>query len=134
EGIFTRDFPEVNAIGVLVPGEREIVVHRSNLLTLPPLPGDAAEMNATSEAKHFGKDCPKGKVQIEFVGCDPNARYSEYGYKPMDRAFLEIYVDGNRYPIDVGTFDGPDGSRRRGLHINGPFHFQVDKHSVNACD
>lgn len=24
--------------------------------------------------QYFGKDCPKGKVQIEFVGCPPSGR------------------------------------------------------------
>lgn len=83
---------------------------------------------------HYGKDCPQGMVQIEFVGCDPKARINEYGYKPVESAFLEIFVDGERYRVDVGTFCGPDGVSRRGLHINGPFQMQVDKHSVNAAD
>lgn len=88
----------------------------------------------TKEKTHYGKDCPKGKVQIEFVGCSPNDRINEYGWKPCDSTFLEVYVDGQRYRIDVGNFRGGDGSYRRGIHVCGPMDFKVDHHSCNALD
>ena len=87
-----------------------------------------------SEENYYGKDCPIGMVQVEFVGVDPALKYSEYGWKPSRSAFLEIYVDGERFRIDVGNFDAHDGTTRRGLHIVGPMNIQVDKHSLNAVD
>jgi hypothetical protein len=70
-------------------------------------------------------------VQIEFVGCDPKTRYSDYGYKPSKNAFIEIYVDGVRFRVDVG--DVYNGSRKvRGIHINGPINLQVEKTATNA--
>jgi hypothetical protein len=83
---------------------------------------------------YYGKDCPQGMVQIEFVGVAPALRCNEYGYKPSDSAFLEVYVDGHRFRIDVGNVQRGDGTTRRGLHICGPIDMDVDKHSVNACD
>lgn len=85
------------------------------------------------EPTPFGKDCPVGMVQIEFVGVDPKLKYSPYGWKPSPSAFLEVYVDGQRYRIDVGNFDSFNGIRR-GLHICGPIDMVVDKHSLNAVD
>lgn len=84
--------------------------------------------------RHYGKDCPEGMVQIEFVGVSPSLKYSAYGYKPSPSAFLEVYVDGNRWRIDVGNVTRADGSVERGLHIIGPFDMVVDRHSVNAAD
>lgn len=84
------------------------------------------------ENMHYGKDCPKGMVQIEFVGCSPKEKRNDYGWKPTESAFLEVYVDGHRYRINVGTFhDG--NAERRGLHIIGPMDMQIEKTSVNAC-
>lgn len=82
----------------------------------------------------FGKDCPKGQVQIEFIGVDPTLRHSDYGYRPSPTAFLEVYVDGDRYRIEVGNVIRHDGTTKRGLHINGPIDMVVDKHSMNALD
>lgn len=95
---------------------------------------EKVEMGREEEKKHFGGDCPKGMVQVEFVGCDPKTKYSEYGWKPCESTFLEVYIDGERFRIDVGNFQASDGSWRRGLHIIGPFEMKVDKHSINACD
>jgi hypothetical protein len=79
-----------------------------------------------------GADCPVGKVQVEFVGVSPSERMTEYGYYPVDRAFIEVYVDGVRYRIDVGDFH--DGvAQRCGLHIYGPFDMGCEKTSINAC-
>lgn len=89
---------------------------------------------ADNKDMHFGSACPKGMVQVEFVGCDPKIKRGEYGWKPCESTFLEVYLDGERFRIDVGNFQGPDGSWRRGLHICGPFDMKVDKHSVNALD
>ena len=87
-----------------------------------------------SEEEYFGRDCPEGMVQVEFVGVDPALKHSEYGWKPSQYAFLEIYVDGKRFRIDVGNWEGLDGTQRRGLHIVGPMHMQIHHHSVNAVD
>ncbi len=94
-------------------------------------------MSETVEAeseRYYGEDCPQGKVQIEFVGVDPKLRYSEYGWKPSDYAFIEVWVDGQRFRIDVGTFESSKGPRR-GLHIvTCGGDLVVDKHSINAVD
>lgn len=65
------------------------------------------------DGPHYGKDCPKGKVQVEFVGVDPGLRYSPYGWKPSDHAFIELWVDGQRFRIDAGdlTQHGHEGRR-----------------------
>jgi hypothetical protein len=88
-------------------------------------------MSEIDEGKqtYYGKDCPKGMVQIEFVGCKPEDKHSEYGWKPVKSAFLEVWVDGQRFRIDVGTsYDG-----RRGLHIVGMAGMNVKKDAINAC-
>jgi len=84
--------------------------------------------SSVKPTEHYGKDCPKGMVQVEFVGCSPAMRHSDYGWKPVESAFIEVYIDGNRYRIDIGT----DHKGRRGLSINGPMDMVADKHSVNA--
>ena len=83
---------------------------------------------------YYGRDCPKGMVQVEFVGCQPETKRSEYGWKPCVRTFVEIYVDGKRFRIDVGDFYTHDGSKRRGIHINFPIQAGVDKVASNALD
>ncbi len=81
---------------------------------------------------HYGKDCPVGMVQVEFVGCSPELRCSNYGWKPTERAFLEVYVDGQRFRIDVGSYhDGK--AQRRGLHIVGPVAAGYEQTSMNAA-
>lgn len=82
----------------------------------------------------YGKDCPKGMVQIEFVGVDPKLKDGEYGYHPSKSAFLEVYVDGERFRIDVGDVSQGDGSTRRGIHVNGPIYMEVKKTAMNAAD
>lgn len=80
----------------------------------------------------YGKDCPKGMVQVEFVGCDPKEKTSDYGWKPTKSAFLEIYIDGQRFRIEVGDYH--DGhAERRGLYIVGPVDMGCEKHSCNAA-
>lgn len=82
---------------------------------------------------YYGKHCPKGMVQVEFVGCDPESRYSEYGYKPSKSAFIEVYVDGQRFRIDIGDVYNGDGTKIvRGIHINGPVNLQAEKTATNA--
>jgi hypothetical protein len=86
--------------------------------------------DSKDENTYYGKDCPVGKVQVEFVGAHAE-RYSEYGFKPGESAFLEVYVDGRRFRINVGTFH--DGvTERRGLHIVGDSDMEFDKTSINA--
>lgn len=85
------------------------------------------------DGPHYGKDCPAGKVQVEFVGVSPSLRFSPYGWKPSDHAFLDIYVDGRRFNIQVGDYESSEGTRR-GLHIIGDLNMAVDKHSLNAVD
>jgi len=83
--------------------------------------------------QYFGKNCPVGMVQIEFVGCDPKSRYSDYGYKPTKSAFIEVYIDGQRFRIDIGDVYNGDGTKVvRGLHINGPLNLQTEKTATTA--
>lgn len=84
--------------------------------------------------EYFGRDCPKGMVQVEFVGIDPRLRYSDYGWKPTEHAFLEVWVDGKRFRIEVGNVTQGDGSIRRGLHIVTDLGIEVNHHSMNALD
>ena len=88
-----------------------------------------------SENKHaFGENCPKGMVQVEFVGVSPALRRGDYGWNPSESAFIEVWVDGFRYRIDVGNVTRSDGTKERGLHICGPIDMTVDRHSLNAVD
>ena len=91
-------------------------------------------MNNPEEKNHYwGKDCPKGMVQVEFVGCSPKNKTSDYGWKPEKSAFIEVYVDGNRFRIGIGDFDDGRG-KRRGLHIiTDKLDLNVDKTSMNAA-
>lgn len=91
----------------------------------------------TDENRYFGKDCPKGMVQVEFVSVSPDLRYSDYGWKPSETAMIDVYVDGDRYNISIGnveTFDPETGAHscQRGLRIIGPAYMVVHKDSVNA--
>lgn len=86
----------------------------------------------SNENLYFGKDCPKGMVQIEFVGCPPEDRVGKYGWKPQKHAWLEVYIDGERYRIEIGDFH--DGmAQRRGIHIVGNMDMKIKKTSINAC-
>lgn len=99
---------------------------------LDPDAPDAIVLKEDRE-QYFGHNCPQGMVQIEFVGCDPKTRYSNYGYKPSKTAFIEIYVDGVRFRVDVGDVYNGSGSKKvRGIHINGPIDLQVEKTATNA--
>ena len=82
----------------------------------------------------YGEDCPKGMVQVEFVGVSPKLKQGDCGWRPSNSAFLDVWVDGERFYITAGNVQRGDGSTRRGLHIIGPIHMDVDKHSVNALD
>ena len=80
---------------------------------------------------YFGKDCLKGKVQVEFVTTN-SEMCGKYGWKPADFAAIDVYIDGIRYFIKVGDFhDG--NAQRRGIQIIGTTHMKVDKASANAC-
>jgi len=85
-----------------------------------------------NEEQHFGKDCPKGMVQVEFVGCDPGIRMGRYGWRPAKSAFIEVYVDGMRLRINIGDFHDGNG-QRRGLHIVTDLGFNFEQTSMNAC-
>lgn len=85
-----------------------------------------------TENQYFGKDCPKGMVQVEFVGCDPKDKRSEYGWKPTKSAFIDVYVDGKRFRIDVGDFHDGNG-QRRGLHIVTDLGIEFEKTACNAA-
>lgn len=92
----------------------------------------APQVQPVSGQNYYGKDCPIGMVQIEFVGCPPEAMYCKYGWKPVEHAWLEIYVDGKRFRVEVGNFH--DGiAKRRGLHIVGGLDLQCEKTGMNAC-
>lgn len=82
---------------------------------------------------YFGRDCPSGMVQVEFVGCSPEDKNGNYGWKPCKSTFLEIYIDGERFRIDVGNVTDKNGNSKRGLHINGPFDFEYNRDAINAC-
>lgn len=84
------------------------------------------------ENHYFGKDCPKGMVQVEFVGCSPKNKRGEYGWKPEKSAFIEVYVDGRRFRIEVGSLN--DGlTKRRGLHIvTDKFNLKCEETAVNS--
>jgi hypothetical protein len=91
----------------------------------------APQVQPVSGQNYYGKDCPTGMVQIEFVGCSPEDKYCEYGWKPVSHAWIDIYVDGKRYRVDVGDFH--DGiAQRRGLHIVGGLDLTCEKTGMNA--
>ena len=86
---------------------------------------------AVSEREHFGRNRGEGMVQVEFVGCPADKRIGDYGWAPVEQAFLELWVDGQRYRVTLGTFrDGT--AERRGLHIVTGGAVQVEQTSVNA--
>lgn len=87
---------------------------------------------STDRPAFYGENCPKGMVQVEFVGCSPNQRYSDYGWKPVEHATIDIYIDGKRFYIEVGDFHDGRG-QRRGLHIIGPVNMCVEHTSMNAA-
>jgi hypothetical protein len=89
---------------------------------------------ASQEPHVYGRECPAGMVQVEFVGVDPKLKQGEYGYRPSHSAFLEVWVDGKRFRIDVGDVQRGDGSTVRGVHIVTSGEIKVDKHSMNALD
>ena len=89
----------------------------------------------------FGSACPQGKVMLEFVSVGEENRQvygdsgkqSPYSYYPVDSFFLEVYVDGKRFRIDVGNlreYGGGDNSR--GIHINYPMDAEIKGKSLNA--
>jgi len=87
------------------------------------------------DGPHYGKDCPKGKVQIAFLGIDPKLQCGPYTWKPTDHAWIEVAIDGETWRIDIGDYEAAArGGKRRGIHINGPIDLCVDKHSLNALD
>lgn len=77
---------------------------------------------------YYGKDCPEGMVQVEFVGCSPKDRVGDYGWKPTKQAFIEVYIDGRRFRIDVGT----DYRGKRGLHITAEEEIEIAQDACNA--
>lgn len=89
---------------------------------------------SVTNVQYFGKDCPEGMVQVEFVGCRPENRISDYGWKPEPSAFLELWVDGQRFRVDMGDIRCADGTTRRGLRIFVPVDADVERSSVNVCD
>ncbi len=84
-----------------------------------------------NENMYFGKDCPQGMVQVEFVITHSEKAHPN-GWKPSKRATVDIYIDGERFHITVGDFH--DGRcERRGIEVCGPMDLQVKKTSINAC-
>jgi hypothetical protein len=94
-----------------------------------------AKFPADDGQPHYGKDCPKGSVQVEFVTVDPALRHNAYGWVPTDRRkiLVDIYVDGVRFCINVGDIGEhcSDGVARRGIHIIGPMA-NIGNASLNA--
>lgn len=93
----------------------------------------ARSMKKKPERMHYGHECPKGMVQVEFVGASPENRINDYSWKPEKSVFLEIYVDGQRFRIDVGDLS-QFGKKGRGIHICGPFDFVIERTAINACN
>lgn len=84
------------------------------------------------ENRYYGNDCPVGMVQVEFVGCSPADRRGEYGWKPCNKTFLEISVDGERFRLDVGDLK-EHGVNGRGIAIIGPCNMAHRATAINAC-
>lgn len=84
------------------------------------MPKLATEIENVPESKetHYGSDCPEGMVQVEFVGCSPENRMGDYGWKPEKSAFMDVWVDGKRFNIQLGDITGNDRVVRRGISIN----------------
>lgn len=95
--------------------------------------GNKITSQCNETEQYYGKHCPQGMVQVEFVGCDPKQRFSDYGYRPTVSAFIEVYVDGQRFRIDIGDiYNGSDSKKVRGIHINGVYDLQVERTASNA--
>lgn len=92
------------------------------------------EPGGNPNGQFYGKDCPKRMVQVEFVGCSPANRVSAYGWKPEKSAFLEVYVEGQRFRIDVGHRRLGENEYAMGLHINHPFNVSIENKCLNAFD
>jgi hypothetical protein len=72
-------------------------------------------------------------VQVEFVGCSSAEKTpGGYGWKPCKSAFLEIYVDGERFRLDIGDLH-EYGSNGRDIHIGGPMDMVYNRTAINAC-
>lgn len=82
----------------------------------------------------FGQNCPKGKVQLEFVSVSGGERKGRYQYTPSDSAFLEIYVDGERFRLDVGDLTSHGSEGKRGIHVCGPIRLKADRTAINAVN
>jgi hypothetical protein len=92
---------------------------------------DTLTIGETMEEPLLRNECPVGKVQVAFVGCPPTARRSAYGWKPVDAARIEVYVDGRRFHITIGDFH--DGvAARRGVHISTEHDLHGQQTSINA--
>lgn len=103
----------------------------------PPQEGAGEPVaEGTLTPEYYGGNCPVGMVQVEFVGCDPEARIGRYSRKPTKTAFIELYVDGQRYRIDAGDISERcfDGKPRRGVHINYPMGAELGDRSMNALN
>lgn len=97
------------------------------------LEGKKLEKYLTNKDKqYFGKDCPEGMVQVEFVGCGQENKISDYGWKPVKHAFIDLWVDGKRFRIEIGDIEGSD---KRGLKITSDFiDMEVEKTAVNSIN
>lgn len=82
--------------------------------------------------RHYGRDCPKGKVQVEFVSIDPALRMSDYGWKPTDRATIDVWVDGERFLIEVGNIYDAAGHIVRGVHVISDRGMKSEATAVNS--
>lgn len=114
---------------------------RASRVGEPPVAAPATDRRFFDEkgdyldGPHYGKDCPAGMVQVAFLGANPKLQFSPYSWKPEHHVFIELSIDGETWRVDIGDYEASTaGGIRRGLHINGPFDLQVDKHSVNAVD
>jgi hypothetical protein len=121
----------------ITPSQATVAEWAARLAALPAIPVERLGALSADERKFpaprsYGEQCPVGMVQVEFVGCSPSSRMHDYGWAPERGAFIDVWVDGHRYNITIGTFESRE--KRRGLHIIGPCDIEVDKHSLNALD
>lgn len=83
-------------------------------------------------ARSYGRDCPKGKVQVESVSVDPKLRMGDHGWYPSETARLEIWVDGERFAIEVGSVYDRNGRIVRGLQIISDRRVNTQETAVNS--
>lgn len=86
--------------------------------------------NSKAPVKQEG-GCPEGKVLVQFVGCGKVEGSSGYRWEPADTGFIEAYVDGTRFRIDLGARTGAKGEYR-GLRVTTDAEHKTDGQWSNS--